>query len=138
MRFWLFVVVSLFSAFPALTQELPSVNFYHSTAYICGGIGSDEARTFKAVQNSFPLTLRFGQRQGERTASVADVQVVIRDEHDQVILNINSDGPFCLLDIDPGMYAVFSTYEGQTLHQKAHVHQLGHRLLFVWPEHLSQ
>lgn len=138
MRFWLSIAVSLFSAFPALSQELPTVNFYHSTAYICGGIGSDEARTFKAVQNNFPLTLHFAQHQGDRTAFVADVQVVIRDEQDQVVLNINSDGPFCLLDIDPGMYAVFSTYEGKTLHQKVHVQQQGHRLQFVWPEHLPQ
>lgn len=137
MRLWLSLAASLLCAAPLQAQQLPAVSFYLSTAYICGGIGSDEASTFRSAQKNFPLSLNFGQQLGDRTASVADIQVVMRDPQDQVVLNINSGGPYCLLDIDPGQYQVYSTYEGQTLHQSVTVNQQGHTLNFVWPEQIT-
>lgn len=134
MRLWSSLLLAVCGVLPVQAQELPAVKFYQSTAYICGGIGSDEANAFKAAQKNFPLSLHFGQQLGERTAFIADIQVVIRDEQDQAVVNINSEGPFCLLDIDPGSYQVYATYEGQTLHQPVVVQQLGHAVRFVWPE----
>ncbi|MEZ2742237.1 carboxypeptidase regulatory-like domain-containing protein [Paenalcaligenes hominis] len=134
MRLWSSLLLAVCCVLPAQAQELPAVKFYQSTAYICGGIGSDEANAFKTAQSQFPLSLHFGQQLGQRTAFIADIQVVIRDEQDQVAVNINSEGPFCLLDIDPGTYQVYATYEGQTLHQTVAVQQLGHAVRFVWPE----
>lgn len=137
MRLWLSLVAGLFCTAPLHAQDLPAVNFYLNTAYICGGIGSDQATAFRSAQKSFPLSLSFGQQLGERTAFIADIQVVMRDVQDQVVLNINSGGPYCLLDIDPGQYQVYSTYEGQTLHQSVTVNQLGHSVRFVWPEQIT-
>lgn len=137
MRLWSILLVGLFTLAPVQAQQLPAVQFYLNTAYMCGGIGSDEASAFKQAQKNFPLALNFGQQQGERVAFVADIQVVIRDAQDQVVLNINSDGPYCLLDIDPGAYQVYSTYEGQTLEQRVNVNGLGNQLIFVWPEQIT-
>lgn len=136
MRLWLALAASLLCAAPLQAQHLPAVKFYLDTAYICGGIGSDEAAAFRSALKNFPLSLNFGQQLGERTAFIADIQVVMRDQQDQVVLNINSGGPYCLLDIDPGQYQVYSTYEGQTLHQNVTVTQLGHTVRFVWPEQI--
>ena len=115
-------------------EQLPAVQFYLNTAYMCGGIGSDQAAAFRAATASYPLSLHFGQQQNGRVAFVADVQVVIRDEYDQTVLNIESDGPFCLLDIDPGAYRVFATYEGITQEQRTEVKKQGHQLYFTWPQ----
>ncbi len=138
MRLWCALAIGLLGALPTHAQQLPPVHFYFDTAYMCGGIGSDEAESFRTAQANFPLTLNFGQQYGDRTAFIADIQVVMRDNQDQVVLNINSNGPYCLLDIDPGQYQVYSTYEGQTLRQDITVNQLGHRLVFVWPEDPNQ
>lgn len=95
-------------------QQLPSLQYFQGVPYIVGGIGSDEAQAFKEQRRSFPLSLNFGHQLGQRTAFAADVQVVIRDEYDGTIFNINSDGPYCLIDLEPGRYVVHATYLGQT------------------------
>lgn len=115
-------------------QQLPAVQFYQNTAYQCGGIGSDQAAAFAAAAKQYPLSLHFGQKYGERVAFIADVQVVMRDEYDQTVLNIASDGPICLLDIDPGRYQIFATYEGNTLNQAIDVTRQGHQVRFTWPD----
>ena len=133
-RFWITTLPMALCGPLAFANSLPAVQFYQATAYICGGIGSDQAALFRSTQSQYPLSLNFGQKWGHKVALVADVQVVMRDEYEQTVLNINSDGPFCLLDIDPGNYRVYATYEGQTLQQSVTVEQKNQRLSFIWPE----
>ncbi|HLS17843.1 MAG TPA: carboxypeptidase-like regulatory domain-containing protein [Paenalcaligenes sp.] len=103
---------------PAVADEpasqLPALQYHNGIPYITGGIGSDEATVFKEQRRKFPLSLNFGQEVGDRTAYAADVQVVIRDEDDHTIFNINSEGPYCLVDLEPGDYEVHVTYMGNT------------------------
>lgn len=136
MRIWLMAISACLASSGLMAQDLPPIQFYLSTAYVCGGIGSDQASAFKAARPLYPLSFNFGQKQGDRVASVADVQVVMRDSQDQTIININSEGPYCLLDLDPGNYQVYATYQGQTLEQTAHIVKQGHQLNFIWPEQL--
>lgn len=133
MRIW-WMAIWLVLAGTTAAQDLPPIQFYLSTAYVCGGIGSDQAAAFKSARSLYPLSLNFGQKQGDRVAFAADVQVVMRDTQDQTVLNFNSDGPYCLIDIDPGSYHVYVTYEGQTLQQAITVINQGHQLNFVWSE----
>lgn len=137
MRIWIFAVITALFSTMTTASALPTVQFYLNTAYMCGGIGSDEAAVFRSARANYPLSLSFGQNYGNKVAFIADVQVVIRDAYDITVLNINSDGPFCLLDIDPDTYNVYATYEGQTIHQSIDVTQQGHQLSFVWPEHIA-
>lgn len=95
-------------------SQLPALQYHNGIPYITGGIGSDEATVFKEQRHKFPLSLNFGQEVGDRTAYAADVQVVIRDADDQTIFNINSEGPYCLVDLEPGDYEVHVTYMGNT------------------------
>lgn len=134
MRIFLALILVVFNHSFVAAQHLPAVQFYLNTAYLCGGVGSDESAAFKSARTLYPLSLNFGQQQGPKVAFVADVQVVIRDHQNQTILNINSDGPFCLLDIDYGDYQVYVTYEGQTLQQSIKLNKQGQQLHFTWPE----
>lgn len=134
MRIWITTILLALGSPLISANTLPAVQFYQSTAYMCGGIGSDQANLFRSSRSHYPLSLNFGQKQGDRVAFVADIQVVIRTEQEQTVLNINSEGPFCLLDIDPGNYHVYATYEGKTLDQTISVEQQGHQLSFMWPE----
>lgn len=137
MRIWCSAVLMVLLSPLATANNLPPVAFYMNTAYMCGGFGIDQANAFRSARPNYPLSLNFGQKQGNKVAFVADVQVVIRDTEEQTVLNINSDGPFCLLDIDPGTYQVFVTYEGQTQQQSVDVSAQGHQLNFIWPEIIS-
>lgn len=137
MRLWLYSLLIALCSPLVSANILPAVQFYQATAYICGGIGSDQAALFRAARAHYPLSFTFGQHQGNKVAFIADVQVVMRNDYDQTVLNINSDGPFCLLDIDPGSYQVYVTYEGNTMHQAITVKRQGHQLSFTWPETLT-
>lgn len=99
-------------------SQLPALQYHNGIPYITGGIGSDEASVFKEQRRQFPLSLNFGQEVGDRTAYAADVQVVIRDSDDQTIFNINSEGPYCLIDLEPGDYELHATYMGHTESRK--------------------
>jgi len=115
-------------------SELPALQYYNGVPYITGGIGSDEARIFKEQRKSFPLSLNFGQQIGERTAFAADVQVVIRDENDATIFNANSDGPYCLIDLEPGQYTLHATYLGDTKSEKFEIKSGQPKAIdMVWP-----
>lgn len=118
-------------------QQLPALQYYQGIPYITGGIGSDEANIFKQQRSQFPLSLNFGQTIGARTAFVADVQIVIRDAHQHTIFNINSEGPYCLIDLEPGQYELHATYMGHT-ESRAVTIQAGTptEINIRWPEHL--
>lgn len=116
-------------------QSLPALQYYNGIPYVSGGIGSDEARIFKEQRKKYPLSLNFGQQIGERTAFAADVQVVIRNEDDATILNINSDGPYCLVDIEPGRYTLHATYLGDTQSREFEIKTGSPQSIdIVWPQ----
>lgn len=107
--------------------------YYGSTEYVSGGIGSDEAQLFRMVRSTFPLSVNFSAQQGERIAYISDVQLVIRNSADQTVLNSLIDGPYCLIRLGPGNYKVFATYEGQTQErQTTLVEGKPQELNFIW------
>lgn len=95
---------------------LPPPQYHGSIVYVTGGIGSDETAAFRRVRSKYSLSLNFSANTTDgRAAFVSDVQVVIRDQHDSnTVLNITSDGPFCLIQLPAGSYTLHSTYEGVT------------------------
>ncbi|QXX79048.1 carboxypeptidase regulatory-like domain-containing protein [Alcaligenes faecalis] len=125
--------LALLSSPIAHAQELPPSQYYGSTEYVSGGIGSDEAQLFRMVRSTFPLSVNFSAQQGERIAYISDVQLVIRNSADQTVLNSLIDGPYCLIRLGPGSYKVFATYEGQTQErQTTLVEGKPQELNFIW------
>lgn len=115
---------------------LPPPQYYGSIVYVTGGIGSDEAAAFRRVRSKYALSLNFSANTSDgRAAFVTDVQVVIRDEHDgNTVLNINSDGPFSLIQIPAGKYVIHSTYEGVTQTRTVTIQDHKHTGLDInWP-----
>lgn len=131
--------LAILAAGAAGAQQLPSLQYFQGVPYITGGIGSDEAQVFKEQRRRYPLSLNFGQQVGARTAFAADVQVVIRDEYDTTVFNINSDGPYCLIDLEPGSYVVHATYLGHTQSREFQiVSGQPVEINMVWPQDLSE
>jgi len=119
-------------------SKLPPLQYHNGIPYITGGIGSDEASAFKEQRKDFPLSLNFGQQVGARTAFAADVQIVIRDQDDNSLFNINSEGPYCLIDLEPGQYTLYATYMGDTKSRNIDLSQ-GEAVAIdvIWPADLS-
>lgn len=115
---WLFSATLSSAALHAqeAPTALPPPQYHGSIVYVTGGIGSDETAAFRRVRSKYSLSLNFSASTPEgRAAFVSDVQVVIRDQSDSnTVLNITSDGPFCLIQLPAGSYTLHSTYEGVT------------------------
>src|SRR5690606_15888241 len=103
------------AAEPASTP-MPPPQYHGSLVVVTGGIGSDEVAAFRRVRQNYALSLNYSvtRQNDNKAAFVSDVQVVIRDQYDQTLLNITTDGPFCLVQLPAGNYTVHSTYLGQT------------------------
>lgn len=113
--------------------QLPEIQRYGNVEYVTGGFGLDESTALKNAIPDYPLALTFAARNGDRSAYVSQVQVVVRDEYDATILNIESEGPFLLARLAPGAYQVHATYKNQTQSRPVTVSDTtSSRMVFEW------
>lgn len=135
-RRWLGVALManvLWVAAPAWA-ELPATQQYGSVEYLTGGFGIDESTAIKKIMPEYPLAFMFTAGDGQRSAYISQVQVVVRDQHDATVLNVESQGPFLLARIVPGTYHVHATYKNQTQSRPVTVtDDKSTRVVFEWP-----
>ena len=96
---------------PATAQEsaLPPIKTQGNVTYLSGGIGSDETAAIKAAAPSYALTLQFSASTG---AFLASVVVKITDAGGNVVLDTTSEGPYLLVNLEPGRYTVDAMLDG--------------------------
>jgi hypothetical protein len=94
-------------------SDLPQEQRQGSITYIAGGIGSDEADAMRRAATSYPLTLELAARSGGlRDGFIADARVEIDDLKGQTLLATKVDGPFLLVRLPAGSYALQVAWEG--------------------------
>lgn len=115
----------------ALTPLQPKVQ--NGVAYLCGGIGSDEAASMKQVASQYDLMLTFAASTG---AYLADVNVDIADARGQAVLQTTCDGPIMLVSLHKnGTYRIRANAGGHVMTRTARV-QSGKKVASVamaWP-----
>ena len=80
--------------------------------FVTGGVSREEQADLEAMQKSFTLWLTTAdERSG---AYLSDAAVEIRDAQNALILTATMNGPFLLVDLEPGRYRVLVTLGGQT------------------------
>lgn len=106
------VLLSLWSALaPAYADDanLPPIKTHGNVTYLSGGIGSDETAAIKAASPNYSLTLQFSSTTG---AFLAAVVVQITDAGGNVVLDTTSEGPYLLVNLEPGRYTVDAMLDG--------------------------
>nr|WP_246174155.1 carboxypeptidase regulatory-like domain-containing protein [Paraburkholderia hayleyella] len=88
---------------------LPQVEQQGNVSFVSGGVGQDESKAMRQAQNHWPLSLSFT---GPGASFLADVQVRIADSHGTAVLNATSRGPYMLVKLRPGRYALQVAYQG--------------------------
>jgi len=95
--------------------ELPPVQTQGSVQYVMGGIGSDESESIKQAMSQYSLALIFASpRQGGDAAYMANVQVGIEKKGGEKVLDVKADGPYLLVKLEPGTYAVRADADGKS------------------------
>ena len=102
----------------AQSAALPPMKGEGAARYVCGGIGSDESTAMRAAMKDHPLALLFARRDG---AYLADVAVTIRDARGAPALQLQADGPVCLIDLPRGRYTVQAASGGAVQKQTVSV-----------------
>ena len=101
--------------------------------HISGGVSQPEADAMKRVTQCYPLELQFLRKAQPRDEYLAGVKVRIKDEHQMVVLEVASDGPFLLAKLPAGKYTVSAERNRDLQMRDVQVVANEHRrLLFEW------
>jgi hypothetical protein len=118
-------------------MPLPQEQTQNDVAYLCGGVGEEEASYMKQQAHNYDLALTFATRTG---AYLADVDVNIRNAKGDDVLQANCDGPMLLVNLPKsGTYRIRAETSGYSLNRTAKVTagrnkaQHAARVAMVWP-----
>ena len=120
-------------AFGAPPQNLPAEHRVSAITYLSGGIKQPEAEAIKHVARYYPLELQFLRKAKPTDEYLANVKVRIKDQHDKMVLNITSDGPFLLAKLPAGKYTVSAERDHDLKVREVQIVAAEHRrLVFEW------
>ena len=135
----LFVSKTAISSAPELMpKEVKVENF----SYISGGIGESESIRMKSLAKTYQLEIVFIQRPIPRQSEAVDVkeeylsniQLLIQDHHLNPVLNLETDGPYLLVNLASGRYLLVAGHHGLIKQQWVNVSADKHqRVVFWWP-----
>ena len=91
---------------PFLAVNAQEIRKDQGAPYVTGGIGIAERERLSAMANDFSLKARFAVQAGNY---LADIQVTIEDAQGNKVIETMADGPWLLVDLDPGSYKVIAT-----------------------------
>lgn len=112
---------------------LPQIERQGTVEYVSGGVGLDESTALKREAPRWPLSLRFT---GPTSDYLADVHVRIVGPRGGEVLNADSMGPYLLVKLPPGRYAVHASYKDrEQMHMVTVSAQPGARADFYWGPH---
>lgn len=113
---------------------LPPVQTQGQTQFISGGIGKDESDAILQARGSWSLLLELTQAADPRAQYIGDVQIIIKDELRNTVLDTTAEGPYLLVQLPAGKYSLEATYNATTLHRKLNLQKgSGKKLTLVWP-----
>jgi hypothetical protein len=78
--------------------------------FIAGGIGLDQSEQMKAAARDFPLSITVAATSG---AYLADSHIRIDEARGKLVLDMQLEEPYLLVDLSPGKYSVEATLQGR-------------------------
>jgi hypothetical protein len=107
----------LLAAAPAFAQSVTSLvpevqeKSYGRTPYITGGVGLEERAALEERMGDYNLKLIFALEEGNYLSSV---DVTIRDDRGNTVLQTTTNGPWLAARLPEGSYTVRATIQGET------------------------
>jgi len=127
----LIAVLGLSICSPSFAQ-IPDTQRSMGIAYISGGVGDDESDAILAEAKEWPLMLELSQLDGARGEWIFGAAIKIFSGKN-VIFDAPADGPYILINLQPGDYAIQASYQGVE-QKRAVTIQAGHsqKLSIFW------
>ena len=105
------VCTCLFSCSVVFAQ-LPSTQYSDGVAYISGGIGEEESVDILSEAKQWPLILELSQIENGRGVWIFGARIKIANMKQKIIFDAQADGPYLLINIEPGEYVLQASYLG--------------------------
>ena len=92
--------------------QIPDTQYSQGISYITGGVGEGETVAILAEAKQWPLLLEMSQIENGRGVWIFGATIKILNSSKQLIFNAQAEGPYMLVNLVPGNYAIEATYEG--------------------------
>jgi hypothetical protein len=92
--------------------QIPPTQSSQGISYITGGVGEEESTAILAEAKQWPLLLEFSQLENGRGVWIFGSQIKILNTKNAVIFDAKADGPYMLINLTAGDYAIQASYQG--------------------------
>ena len=95
--------------------QIPETQYSQGISFITGGVGEGETVAILAEAKQWPLLLEMSQIENGRGVWIFGATIKITGiAKKQIVFEAKADGPYMLVNLMPGDYAIEATYEGVT------------------------
>jgi hypothetical protein len=92
--------------------QIPATQHSNGISYISGGVGEEETVAILAEAKQWPVLLELSQIENGRGVWIFGANIKVSNAKKQVVFNTPADGPYMLINLDPGDYTIEASYQG--------------------------
>jgi len=92
--------------------QIPQTQYSQGISYITGGVGEEESTAILAEAKQWPLLLELSQLENGRGVWIFGSQIKILNAKNAVVFDAKADGPYMLINLTAGDYAIQASYQG--------------------------
>lgn len=92
--------------------QIPQTQYSQGISYITGGVGEEESTAILAEAKQWPLLLELSQLENGRGVWIFGSQIKILNAKNTVVFDAKADGPYMLINLTAGDYAIQASYQG--------------------------
>ena len=94
--------------------KIPDTKYSQGISYITGGVGQSESVAILAKAKEWPVTLELSKIENGRGVWIFGASIKVMNVGKQVIFDALADGPYMLINLEPGDYVIEADYKGVT------------------------
>jgi len=107
----IFIFTCLLYGASVFSQALDT-EYSEGVAYISGGVGDEESTDILSEAKRWPLMLELSQIEDGRGIWIFGATVKLVNSSQKVVFNAQANGPYMLINIEPGEYSLQASYQG--------------------------
>ena len=92
--------------------QIPATQHSNGISYISGGVGEEEAVAILAEAKQWPVLLELSQIENGRGVWIFGANIKVSNAKKQVVFNALADGPYMLINLEPGDYTIEASFQG--------------------------
>lgn len=92
--------------------QIPQTQYSQGISYITGGVGEEESTAILTEAKQWPVLLELSQLENGRGVWIFGSQIKILNAQNAVVFDAKAEGPYMLINLTAGDYAIQASYQG--------------------------